>query len=202
MSLSQNDNEPTSNAGSNTTSDPVHNFGCDSARSGCSIEQIVDMEVAPGPSTLHASETPLPSKTTLISMDQTVDGSTNKYRRWKVVETGPWTVDGALLSALSVSTDAAISDGSKAVRAKGMACSLRILEAHGGDIQSVGCYPGVIDAGGTPVCSDSLKDILAAVSFHFKVGSLQFYPFLRFINRPCRVLHSSPCQQLYRCAPT
>ncbi|CAM9942146.1 unnamed protein product, partial [Scytosiphon promiscuus] len=44
---------------------------------------------------------------------------------------GAWAVGGALFSSLSASADALLMDGSKAVRTKALACSLRILEVHG-----------------------------------------------------------------------
>lgn len=54
------------------------------------------------------------------------------------VSAGPWGVGGALLSSLSAAAEALLTDGSKAVRAKALACTLRILEVHGGTIQPRG----------------------------------------------------------------
>ncbi|CAM9335263.1 unnamed protein product, partial [Ectocarpus sp. 8 AP-2014] len=59
-------------------------------------------------------------------------------RREAKVSAGPWAVGGALQSSLSAAAEALLTDGSKAVRAKALACSLRILEVHGGTIQPRG----------------------------------------------------------------
>eukprot|EP00752_Nemacystus_decipiens_P014731 g13119.t2 len=73
---------------------------------------------------------------------------------------GPWGVGGALLLSLSASADALSADGSKAVRAKALACLLRILQVHGED---AGCLGG-LGGGRSAVVSGSVKRALSTAA--------------------------------------
>lgn len=97
-----------------------------------------------------------------MNVNDTANGTGCKQR---VQTTGvhPWALGGALLSSLSASADALLTDGSKAVRAKALTCSLRILEAHGDDIDSGARGDGVVDAGESPSSLDGVKETLSAV---------------------------------------
>lgn len=90
-------------------------------------------------------------------------------RREAKVSAGPWAVGGALQSSLSAAAEALLTDGSKAVRAKALACSLRILEVHGGTIQPRGacCENTIGDEAGSaagPGVSSRVERTLSAVS--------------------------------------
>ncbi|CAN0241355.1 unnamed protein product, partial [Ectocarpus fasciculatus] len=85
------------------------------------------------------------------------------------VTAGPWAVGGALLSSLSAAAEALLTDGSKAVRAKALACSFRILEVHGGTIQPrvASCENTTGDEAGSAAgahVSSSVERALSAVA--------------------------------------
>lgn len=75
----------------------------------------------------------------------------------------PWAVGGVLLLSLSASADAVLTDSSKVVRAKAIACSLRILETHGSRITSGVRCGDAINAGKASVSLNGVKNTLTVV---------------------------------------
>lgn len=128
----------------------------------------VTLEITPAPSTRegmigrarHKQEGDGERPTT-TTQDTTARPSCREKGEGRVV--APWAVSGALLSSLSASADALSTDGSKAVRAKALACSLRILEVHGSTIRSGGSYEGAMVPGDGQVDSDYMTKTLCAV---------------------------------------
>ncbi|CAB1117270.1 unnamed protein product [Ectocarpus sp. CCAP 1310/34] len=121
-------------------------------------------------------------------------------RREAKVSAGPWTMGGALQSSLSAAAEALLTDGSKAVRAKALACSLLILEVHGDTIQPRGacCENTAGDEAGSaagPGVSSRVERTLSTASSRCG-GILILMAFLRsqrrlprssvdFASRPC-----------------
>ncbi|CAN0042510.1 unnamed protein product [Ectocarpus sp. 6 AP-2014] len=99
-------------------------------------------------------------------------------RREAKVPAGPWAVGGALQSSLSAAAEALLTDGSKAVRAKALACSLRILKVHGGTIKPRGasCENTTGDKAGSaagPGVSSRVERILSAASSRCALAALE-----------------------------
>ena len=84
--------------------------------------------------TAPATITTMAAKTSVRPGTGGVRATNTDKKRREGVQGGPWGVGGVLLTSLSASADALSADGSKAVRAKALKCSLRILEAHGGTV--------------------------------------------------------------------
>ena len=96
----------------------------------------------------HISREHLSGMETSTGPDGEDDGRCPGQRRDEAI-TEPWAVGGVLLTCLSVAGEALLADGSKAVRAKAVTCSLRILDAHGTGIrQEKQCHVTTAEVGG------------------------------------------------------
>lgn len=74
-----------------------------------------------------------------------------------------WAVGGAVLCSLSASAKGLLNDASKAVRAKALSCSLRILVAHGRDIPSSVSLNGVVEGPSSILASCGVTAVLGQV---------------------------------------
>lgn len=132
------------------------------------LAEQVDVEVAPRSRQLvpRSNDGNGHSEMPQAPMEVTA-GDASRRPRDETVAFDPWAVGGVLLTSLSASAGALSKEFSKAVRAKAIVCSLRILETHGSLIESrVGC-DGADDEGRSEMAASKLYDVemtLRAVS--------------------------------------
>lgn len=119
---------------------PVESKGSDTEIVARQAEQI-DMEVAPSSRRIvqGGHDDNGESKMPQAPVDLTAIDASHRPRD-EMVTSDLWAIGGVLLTSLSASADALSKDDSKAVRAKAIVCSLRILKTHGSGIEpGVGC---------------------------------------------------------------
>lgn len=173
------DNDSASDPDGNTTSESGHQQAKTtteppSNENHPTITGVVAMEVAPCPDTATNTGDEL-KRTPERASPALKGGGGDETSRRQTGEGGaidPWAVGGVILSSLTASADALLMDGSKAVRAKALICSLCILTAHGSGIKPDRLYGGAFEAGGAPVGSNALKKTLQEVIrfFHSTMG--------------------------------
>lgn len=168
------DNDFASNPNHNTPSDPERQ------QAGKTLalpinenpSKTKEMKVTPCPGAgTHADDEldVAAARTSTVPEDEAGDVASRKHARERQAN-HPWAVGGVVLSSLSVSVDALLTDGSKTVRAKALACSLCILKVHGGSIEPACFDGGEAGAGGASCGLNTLKISLQAVSIIFKVS--------------------------------
>lgn len=123
---------------------PVESRGSDTEIVARQAEQV-DVAVAPSSPRMvqggHGDNGE--SKMPQAPVDLTATDASRRPRD-EMVTSDPWAIGGVLLTSLSASADALSKDDSKAVRAKAIMCSLRILQTHGSGIEpGVGCDSAV-----------------------------------------------------------
>lgn len=89
------------------------------------------------PSGSHINEKEAVDRSTVLPNDGQYASKRHGQCRDKAIA-DPWASGGVLFECLSASAEGALADGSKAVRVKALTCSLRILDAYEGNIQSEG----------------------------------------------------------------
>lgn len=129
------------------------------------VSKMAEMEVVPcpGADTRSGDEPDVAAPRTLPTQEVEAGDVASRKHAGKRGAFDLWAVGGVVLSSLSASADALLTDGSKTVRAKALACSLCILTAHGGGIKPACFDDGATEAGGAPRGSNTLKTILQAV---------------------------------------
>lgn len=167
------DDDSTSDPGNSTPSDPeLQQAGKTMALAvDENHSKIEEMEVVlcPGAGTHAGDEFDIATARTPTAPEGEAGNVTSRKNAEERGAFDPWAVGGVVLSSLSASADALLTDGSKTVRAKALACSLCILTAHGGSIELACFDDGTSETGGAQCGLNALKTTLQAVRLLFKL---------------------------------